>query len=94
MSQAHLDALAQSLADKIVARRMAAPAIFMLEMSKPLCGLAEAAGHISLPLVGALVGQRRSRELMDFLSSRDNLERLICLIEEGEGRQKGAAHGN
>lgn len=83
-----------ALAEEIVTRRLSAPAIFLLELSKPLCGLAEAAGQVSLPILAALVGQGRSQELLNFLSSRDNIERLICLIEDRQSAPKEAVHGN
>ena len=75
------DALIESLAQAVHARRMTVPAILFLEAHKPVTTLFHTAAVMSLPLLLPLFGAK-ARELPAFLQSRDNVERLIRRIEQ------------
>ncbi len=75
-------------ADQIAKRRFEVPAVFFLEMYKPLTTLAYAAAQVSAPLFALLVGTQRCHALLDLLKSRANVELLITLIES---RARGTA---
>jgi hypothetical protein len=75
------DELLGDLARKVVRRRLQTPAIFFLEMNKPLTSLASTAITFSQPTLGAFFGFQRMAEWAALLSDRENVERLIQRIE-------------
>lgn len=77
-----LTKLLPKLADAVNQRRMQIPAIFFLEMYKPLTTMLHAAGVMSVPFLWPLFGPRWCAAALKMLESRDHIERLICLIEE------------
>lgn len=74
--------LLRRLAGEVSGRGLAVPAIFMLELYKPLMTLLHSACQVSLPLLVPLFGLSLSRKLLLLLESREGIERLIQLIEE------------
>jgi len=79
------DQLLDDLARKVVRRRLQTPAIFFLEMNKPLTSLASTAITFSQPTLGAFFGFQRMAEWAALLNDRENVERLIQRIESLAG---------
>ena len=69
-------------AEAIVRRGFEVPALFFLEMYKPLTTLAYNAGEVAAPLVAPFVGMDRCRDLLGLLKNRGNVELLMTLIEQ------------
>lgn len=81
LSSKDLEGNLQNLASAISNRRMGVPAIFLLEMYKPLTTAFHSAAIFSMPLVTMLVGTHLSNVLLQVLESRDLIEKLIQLLE-------------
>lgn len=77
-----------SIAELIAVRGMTMPAIFFLELHKPFSTLISAAITFSQPLIDALMGRQRARELIELLSSRESIEALIVALE-GQSKKGG-----
>ena len=77
IDQSQLD----TVADRIYRAGLSVPAIFFLELNKPLTGLIYTATSIAAPLAEPLLGQHRFKSLMQFFESRESVEALILLIE-------------
>jgi hypothetical protein len=60
---------------------MVEPAIFFLELSKPLVGCMRELYGMSEPLVRALFGAKVSPALSAMLLSAEHVERLIVMLE-------------
>jgi hypothetical protein len=75
------DQMLDELARRVVRRRLETPAIFFLEMNKPLTSLASTAITFSQPTLGAFFGFQRMAEWAALLDERENVERLIQRIE-------------
>jgi len=75
------------IGQKIARRGMAAPAIFFLELYKPLSTLVYSAALFSQPLLGAIFGRELIEQAKELLKSRQNIEALIVELEN-LGRQK------
>lgn len=59
------------------------PAVFLLEMSKPVSFVAGSAVHMASPLIGhLLLKEELMTDYANILSDRKLLEKLICRIEE------------
>lgn len=71
-----------SIAGKIVARRLESPAIIFLEMHKPLSFITSQAMLVALPMVGPLIGAERMVAFSKLLADRANIDVLISRIEE------------
>lgn len=78
----HTEVLTE-LSQSIKKRGLQAPAVFFLEMHKPLIGLFEAFALISAPLTSLLFGAKYSRIIPIVFSSVSNVECLIRLLEDG-----------
>ncbi len=76
----------QKVADKLIDRRLTAPAIFFLESIKPLSFIASQALIFFDPLVQPLLTIKDYRLFAEAVESRDNLEWLIQRLEEAEER--------
>ena len=75
-------ALIERIADNICTRGLASPAIFFLELHKPLFGLVREILVVSSPVMGVIFG-RDFRNFMDgVFESPERIEELIVLIEE------------
>lgn len=75
-------AIVDSIARRIVERRLETPAVLFFEMHKPLSFLASQAAIVAMPFLGPLIGARRMADLSRLLSQRDYVEQLISRIEE------------
>lgn len=69
------------LADLIEKRGLGLPAIFLLEMYKPLVGLAQNFSLVSAPLLIPLFGLNLYNQALKLLDNPANVEELILLIE-------------
>lgn len=74
----------EKLANVVIDRGLASPAIFLLEMHKPLVGLVHAISLIASPALSILFGLNKTAKLLELFKSRSNVEKLICKIEELE----------
>jgi hypothetical protein len=77
-----LDNLIKGIAAGIHRRKLASPAIFMLETYKPLLTLFHQSAIVSMPMLLPFVGSERAKSLMPLLESRENIEKLIQLLEQ------------
>jgi len=66
----------------LVAKGLAAPAAFFLEMHKPLSIIGANLVLLGTPFLAAFVGWRFCDELAFFLMERENLELLLRRVEE------------
>jgi len=73
--------LIEKLARKIVEMRLTAPAIFLLESSKPLSFLGSQALVFLQPVVQAVFPFKEYQEIAVMLEERENVEKLIVAIE-------------
>lgn len=72
------------VAAEIMKRRLSAPAIFILEMYKPLVGLMREVSSFVSPLLLPLVGTRLLSVASRILESNDSVESLILKLEMEE----------
>lgn len=79
---AHATDPLQSLADAIVRRGLREPAIFMLELCKPLVGCMRELYGVGEPILRTVVGSERAPQLRDVLESSDRVEQLIERLEQ------------
>lgn len=76
--------LVDQLAEEIVRRRMTAPALAMLEMSRPLNFLGAQAMHFFSPILSSMFDTERYNEFARFLERRDALQVISERIERQE----------
>ncbi|MBX7138374.1 MAG: hypothetical protein K1X83_10345 [Oligoflexia bacterium] len=74
--------LLNTLARHVSARGLSVPAIFLLEMYKPLSSLIGTAALNVPTLFVPLFGTRLARMASELLSSKQSVETLISIIEE------------
>ena len=79
------------LAEKIIERRLSAPAILFLESSKPLSFLGNQAMVFFQPIVQTIFNFKTYDDIMDLLEDRDNIEYLLKKIEESEAAEQKKA---
>jgi hypothetical protein len=79
-------ALLDRVADAIVARRMAAPAVVFLESLGPMNFLGSQALHFFTPIIDLAFQAREVRHVARLLERRDTVTRLIALIEARSAR--------
>lgn len=74
--------LIEWMADQVVKRRLAMPAVLFLESSKPLSFVGSQMMHVASPMFNALFSHSDRFDRVAFLmEDRENLERLILCIE-------------
>lgn len=76
---------------QIVKRRLATPALFFLEMSRPLNYVGSQLGHVMAPGIWAVVRQltyERYKHFLAFLERRGSMEYLSRRIEYFEAERK------
>ncbi|HJN19194.1 MAG TPA: hypothetical protein QGH10_27120 [Armatimonadota bacterium] len=78
------DELIEKVAEEIVDRRLAAPAIFLLESSKPVTFIASQGLVFLGPFVDAALSVPSYDQFCDLLEDRSNVEKLIVRIEARE----------
>ena len=71
----------EQLADAVRRRHMVAPAIFMLELCKPFTGCLRELHSTFESLQSLLFGRELLPALKTLLTSVENVERLVCLLE-------------
>jgi len=76
----------EDIAQSLRRRRMVEPAIFILELTKPLVGCMRELYGLSEPLQRALFGRDHDvPAIRDLLSSSERVEELIRMLESREG---------
>lgn len=73
--------LISKIAAEISRRRLIAPAIFALEMYKPMYGMFREGAVASAPILYPLVGSNLYNALCSLLNSSENIESLILKLE-------------
>lgn len=76
------DAFIEAVARRVVQMRLEAPAIFFLEMHKPLAFVAGQALLVTSPVLAPFFGIDKVEQASEIMSDRENVERLIRRIEE------------
>jgi hypothetical protein len=70
-----------SLAEGIHRRGLSAPAIFLLESTKPLAGVGVEFIAVVRPVIACLVGHSRVDRVLAILSERGSVDELINALE-------------
>lgn len=81
----------EEIAQRICRLRLEAPAVFWLEMYKPLIGLTHSAALVAEPVLRTLAGSEKIEKLLEFLQERANIEELISCIEAKARERREAA---
>jgi hypothetical protein len=81
------EALLGSIADRVVRMSLAVPAIFFLESVKPLSFIGSQALVFFEPFVKAFLDLKSYDRFARLMEDRENLERLITMIEERESER-------
>ena len=84
-------ALLQRIADAVVQRRMAAPAVVFLESLGPMNFLGSQALHFFAPIIELAFSAQEVSQVAALLERRDTTVRLIALIEAASAPQRAAA---
>ena len=84
-------ALLQRIADAVVQRRMAAPAVVFLESLGPMNFLGSQALHFFAPIIELAFSAHEVSQVAALLERRDTTARLIALIEAASAHQEAAA---
>ncbi|TKB81672.1 MAG: hypothetical protein E8D44_13930 [Nitrospira sp.] len=84
-------ALLQRIADAVVQRRMAAPAVVFLESLGPMSFLGSQALHFFAPIIELAFSAHEVSQVAALLERRDTTVRLIALIEAASTPQGTAA---
>ncbi len=79
-------ALFDRLAEFVVKRKMAAPAILFLESTKPLNFIGSQFLIVLGPLIKVFFNIAEYDRIVELMEKRDNVERLICTIEKRSAR--------
>jgi hypothetical protein len=80
------EALLDQLAAAVVQRRLETPAVFFLELNRPLAFLAGQAAHVLTPFFAPLVGISKMREVSRLLDNPRSIDRLLERIEHLQGQ--------
>ncbi|MCC6141232.1 MAG: hypothetical protein IT389_11550 [Nitrospira sp.] len=84
-------ALLQRIADAVVQRRMAAPAVMFLESLGPMSFLGSQALHFFAPIIELAFSAQEVSQVAALLERRDTTVHLIALIEAASTPQEMAA---
>ena len=76
-----IDVAVDSIASKIISRKLETAAIFLLTLHLPLSTLVYSGAFAMLPFFRAILGSERCDELLLVLQSRDHIESLISRLE-------------
>ena len=71
------DEILRGLASWIVRRRLETPAIFLLEMNRPLAAVGATACHLGEPVLGPLLGERVLSEMGLVLEDKRNFDLVV-----------------
>jgi hypothetical protein len=78
------DVLFDQIAEQVVRRGLVTPAVFFLELHRPLGFLAGQATHLLAPFLGPLIGLQNVRHLARLLEDPASVDRLLDRIERLE----------
>lgn len=93
LTEEQRDAILERIAQGIVRRGMAAPAVLFLELNKPLSFVASQSLIVLTPFLAPFVGIENVHRFSQLLEKRENVERLIDRIEQLEHeRQEESSH--
>ena len=84
-------ALLQRIADAVVQRRMAVPAVVFLESLGPMSFLGSQALHFFTPIIELAFSAHEVSQVAALLERRDTTVRLIALIEAASAPQGAGA---
>jgi hypothetical protein len=84
------DTFIEAVAQRVVKMRMEAPAIFFLEMHKPLAFVAGQSLLVASPVLAPFFGIDKVGQASEIMSDRANVERLIRRIEELSEEVRGS----
>jgi len=84
LDEEEMDKFINKVASEIVRRRLATPAIIMLESSKPLTFVASQAMIFFDPMVNMVTSLKSYSKFQKILEDRDRVEQLISTIEKLE----------
>jgi hypothetical protein len=76
------EALLDRIAAEVVRRGMMTPAVFFIELNRPLSFLAGQAAHVLFPFLAPLLGLGLARQLAELLEDPANVDRLLEKIEQ------------
>lgn len=89
LSEEETQKLLDKCADEIRRRRLEAPAILFLEMHKPLSNIFAHTSLAVAPFLVPLFGFDFINDYSNLLQKRDNVERLICMLEKPQTEPAG-----
>lgn len=89
MTEERRTQLIENIAQKVAQYGMITPAIFFLEMNKPLSYIGSQAMHFFSPIVSVLFTS--FEEYAHFFEDRQNVERLIVRLEQVASEQEEKA---
>ncbi|MBP9837637.1 MAG: hypothetical protein KBC84_02885 [Proteobacteria bacterium] len=73
---------AEQIATKIIDKRLQFPILIFLQMHLPMSSLAENLGLLIQPMLVPFFGFEKINSLINFLSDKNNVKKLIALLEE------------
>lgn len=76
------DEILLAIVKKIEKYNLITPAIFFLQMSKPLSFVGSQAVFFAAPIAGAFINERLIEDFGQVMADRENVERLLTLLEE------------
>ncbi len=81
---APLDQELQKIAGEVCRRGLGVPAVFFLELYKPLTGVLHAGSLVCMPVFSVLFGSKGAQKVLRVLEDRRHVELLIRQIEKLE----------
>ena len=90
LTEEETQALLEKCSNEIRRRQLEAPAIVFLEMHKPISNVFAHAGLSMAPFLVPLFGFDFVNDYSNLLQKRDNVERLICMLEEARAENKAS----
>ena len=91
MQENEKKALMEKLADKIIEKKLATPAIFLLETMKPLSFVGNQILVFLQPLINLFAEIKDYPKITELLEERENMEKMILLVEAKEAEKKPRA---
>ena len=88
LTPARRDELLLKVAEKIERFDLITPAIFFLQMSKPLSFVGSQALLSFAPMAGLIMNEKLLEEFSQVMADRENVERLMVLLEEREAQKR------
>ncbi|WP_166823839.1 hypothetical protein [Thalassoroseus pseudoceratinae] len=86
--------LVDKLVQEVIRRRLVAPALVTLEMSRPLNFLSSQALHFFNPMITTVTNSKTSTHLAEMLEHRGSIEFLIQQLEDAEEKHDAAVNSN